>query len=424
MTHSTNNTEMQSEYNQSSRRPSRRHRSKEHKKSEKHVYYLFRNASDVKQWGRAVRSKLSIEDEQLEKELARSREVGKDAATIMNSLPATQLKHITKLQIEMNEQEESSRYEWRVASLWQEKPLPEFGNISQTMWLILKREKKEKKERASKPSSRHESRLDKLPELIHEELHQRFSQQYIPSQLQCHQSSYVQPGGIGSAYYYPAQPAVQEASSSPSIGGTPTYASSISSLDSTDTESHSSGYCSDAESISSNLTSGSTASSSSNTSIVTPPLQRAPLRSILRKPNQAGSEVAIHSDSASEASHNSEQDCRAVAQICYSGVNPNPSARSYIGTAPHAKRDFRRARKSGRLSEYQLETASTTTSSSMTRKTRFSDEASFCIAYDYHYESSESEEEVRYAREDKKSSRRRSEPGALAVSKYVQYGSD
>lgn len=412
---------------------SRRQKSKEHKKTEKYVYYLFRNASGEKPWARAEKLKLSISEEHLQKELARSHESGKDVTTVMCTLPAVKQKLIKKLQCEMNEQEQSSRYEWQIISIGQERPLSEFGNISQSMWAVLKRERKEKKERSHKSSSRRSRQSGERPVMTHEELQQLFTQQYVPSQYRNNQhSSYVQPGDINVVSYSPAQPAIQAGTTStPSAGGTcnPTipyahsYDSSTSSTDTTDTESQSSGYSSEAESVSSNLTTGSTASSGSNTSIVTPPLQRVPLRGILRKTNQSSTGVAIHSDSASDISNGSDQDCQAVS---FSGVTPIPLARMYIGTAPHAKKEFRRARKSGRLSEHQLDTTSTTTSSSTIRKTRFSDEASFCIAYHYYDSAEESEGEIQYqGREESRTRRRRdAEPGALAISKYVQYGSD
>jgi len=289
----------------------------------------------------------------------------------------------------MNEQEQSSRYEWQIVSIRQEKPHLELGNISQTMWAILKRERREKKEKVHKSPSKHSSTKSEQPVMTYEELQQFFIQQYVPFHDRCN---------ISAAYY-----------SSPSIG-TPSYASSVSSMDSTDIESQSSGYTSEADSVISNLTTGSSASSSSNTSIATPPTQRTPLRGILRKPNQ---EVSIHSDTASDIS-----------------ISPNPFARAYIGTAPHAKKEFRRARKSGRLPEHQLDTASTTTSSTTIRKTRFSDEASFCIAYDYYDTAEESEGEVQFQEPEESKGERRgwkrrvTEPGALAISKYVQYGSD
>jgi len=417
-TTTTTTTEMQCEHSHSSHGSSRRHRSKGHKKSGKHVYYLFKNASERKPWARAERSEMSISEEDLEKELARSREVGRDAETVMSSLPPTQLKHITRLQAELNEQ--SSRYGWKVASLGQEKPIA--GNTP-SMWCIMHREKKEraekkerkekkeKKERTEKvsKSSKHGSKTNDLPALTHEELQQFFIQQYVVPSTQYYQPSYVQPGGVSESYYYPAQPAVQEMTSTPSIGGIYSpYASSESSMDS---DSHSSGYSSDAESVSSNLTTASTASSSSNSSIATPPPPRAPLRGIL-KTKQPSYEVVIHNDS-------SDTDC-------YSSVIKNPSAHSYIGTAPHAMKDFTESREKGYLADYQLDTASNVTSSSTSsRKTRFSDEASFCIAYDYCESAEESEGEVyREQAERRRRKRRATEPGALAVSKYVQYGSD
>ena len=424
----TTTTEMQCATRHSSHGSSRRHRSKEHKKSEKHIYYLLKNASEKKAWARAERSQMSISGEDLEKELARSREVGKDAETVMSLLPPTQLKHITKLQAELNEQEESSRYEWKVASLGLEKPI---SGSTPSMWCILhrerkertekkerkeKKEKKEKKERTEKvsKSSRHGSKTNDLPALTHEELQQFFTQLYVaPSHTQYNQPSYVQPGGVNSSYYYPAQPAVQEMTSTPSIGGIYSpYASSESSIDS---DSHSSGYSSDAESVSSNLTTASTASSRSNSSIVTPPSPRAPLRGIL-KIKQPSHEVVIQND----AFETSEQD------FCYRSIIKNPSAHSYIGTAPHAMKDFTESREKGYLADYQLDTASNVTSSSTSsRKTRFSDEASFCLAYDYYESAEESEEEYyREQEERRRRQRRATEPGALAVSKYVQYGSD
>lgn len=423
---------MQPGTSHSSDKSFRRRKSKEHKKTENYVYYLFRNAGDERPWARAEKMRLSISEDHLQKELARSHEAGKDVASVMCTLPAAKQKLINKLHSEMNEQEQSSRYEWQIISIGQEKPLPEFGNISQTMWTVLKRERKEKKERTHKSSSRHSRPNNERREMTHEELQQLFTQQYIPSQYQNNQSSsYVQPGDVSVVSYSPAQPAIQEATSTPSVGGScspaisyiDSYASSNSSTDTTDTESQSSGYSSEAESISSNLTTGSTASSSSSSSIVTPPLQRVPLRGILRKTNPSSAGVTIHSDSASDISNSSEQDCQAV---CYNSVTPNPFARMYIGTAPHAKKEFRRARKSGRLSEHQLDTASTTTSSSTIRRTRFSDEASFCIAYHCYDSAEESEAEIQYQeRDDSRMCRRRSaEPGALAISKYVMYGSD
>lgn len=89
-------------------------------------------------------------------------------------------------------------------------------------------------------------------------------------------------------------------------------------------------------------------------------------------------------------------------------------------------KDFTESREKGYLAEYQLDTASNVTSSSATsRKTRFSDEASFCIAYDYE-SAEESEGDVYYREQEERRRRKRRtvEPGALAVSKYVQYGSD
>ncbi|RPB29743.1 hypothetical protein L211DRAFT_37729 [Terfezia boudieri ATCC MYA-4762] len=425
-TTTTTTTEMQYEHRHSSHGTSRRHRSKEHKKSEKHVYYLFKNASERKSWARVERSQMIISGNALEKELARSREVGKDAETVMSLLPPTQLKHISKLRAELNEQEESSRYEWKVASLGQEKAIA--GNTP-SMWCIMHREKKErtekkerkekkeKKERTEKvsKSSKHGSKTNDLPALTHEELQQFFIQQYVvTAHTQCYQPSYVQPGGTSPSSYNPAQPAVQEISSTPSIGGI--YSRYTSSESSVDSDSHSSGYSSDAESVSSNLTTASTASSSSNSSVATPQSPRAPLRGIL-KTKQPSDEVVIHND----ASENSEQD-----PLRYSSVSKNPSAHSYIGTAPHAMKDFTESREKGYLAEYQLDTASNVTSSSATsRKTRFSDEASFCIAYDYE-SAEESEGDVYYREQEERRRRKRRtvEPGALAVSKYVQYGSD
>ena len=89
-------------------------------------------------------------------------------------------------------------------------------------------------------------------------------------------------------------------------------------------------------------------------------------------------------------------------------------------------KDFTESREKGYLADYQLDTASNVTSSSTSsRKTRFSDEASFCIAYDYCESAEESEGEVyREQAERRRRKRRATEPGALAVSKYVQYGSD
>ena len=400
---------MQSDSSTSSRDSSRRHRSKEHKKKPaKHVCFVFREAGDRKPWGRADRIEISISEEQLEKELARGREAGKEPATIMSSLPSIQLKYITRLQAEINKKEKSSRYQWNVVSLWQDKPVLERGNLPQTMWVILRREKLEKKDRTSKSSSKQVSETE---EQTHEELQQKPIQHHVPAQVHHQEASYYpQPGGVNGYCPHPAQPATQRYSVIPSIGGSNAFYASrylANSLGSNDAESSTSGYSSEAESVSSNLTSGSTASTTSNTSIITPPPNQVPLRGILRKSSPTSSEVSVQSDTASEVSSNS---------VCSSGVNPNPSARSYRGTAPHAKKDFCKAKRSGRLPEYQLDTTSNTTLST-TRKTRFSDEASFCIAYDY---CSESEEEVETYRPE----RRPYVPGMLARSKYVQYGSD
>ncbi|KAF8465307.1 hypothetical protein BDZ91DRAFT_763681 [Kalaharituber pfeilii] len=417
------NIEMQSDSSTSSSGSSRRHRSKSHKKTERHAYYLFRNVSETKPWARAERMELAISDEQLKRQLARSQEAGKEPATIMNQLPSTQLKHITKLQAEKNAQ--SSKYEWRVVSLWHDKPDPEHGNVPQAMWSILKRERKEKFSTPSSPKT--EPTEEAGTPLTHEELQKVLAVRYLPAT-----PSYIQPGGAcESTVYYPAQPAIHTITSTPSIGGIhsampifqPYEASPTTPLDN-----EPSGYSSDTESVSSNLTSGSSASSGSNTSIVTPPTHHAPLRGILRNANRGpSSEVSIQSDSPSDSSAtSSEQECKALAPVvCYSGVNPNPLARSYIGTAPHAKRDYRRARRSGRLSEYELETATTTSASSVTKKTRFSDEASFCFAYDV-VSGSEDESESEYIGyyKPERRYRRSYEPGALAHSKYVQYGSD
>lgn len=88
-------------------------------------------------------------------------------------------------------------------------------------------------------------------------------------------------------------------------------------------------------------------------------------------------------------------------------------------------KDFTESREKGYLADYQLDTASNVTSSSTSsRKTRFSDEASFCLAYDYCESAEEEEEEYYREQEERRRKRRATQPGALAISKYVQYGSD
>ncbi|KAI5811127.1 hypothetical protein DFH27DRAFT_531597 [Peziza echinospora] len=165
---------------------------------------------------------------------------------------------------------------------------------------------------------------------------------------------------------------------------------------------HNSGYSSDSSDACSTLTSGSSASEGSDTSIATPPTTRGPLRGILRTSKASDStEVSLFSSASAN-----------------SGIHPSPMAFSYVALAPHATQPI----------EAGEETSSCTALAVTTRKTRFSDEASFCLAFDYYeYESAdESEvEEAEYRSLKRTSSSSRREGGErLAVSKYVTYGSD
>ena len=419
---------------------------------------------------------LSISEENLERELARSREPGKEVTTLMATLPVMQLKHITRLLEEMNMVERSSRYEWRIASLGQGKPSPQFENVPQTMWTIMRRERLEKSQRKSgKSSSRHSHRSKSTPSKDHTKedsstdtavkIVDELTQEAAPSTGE--EESYDMPSPWYSYapyryYYAPPPPPPTYPMHYPTDAYMPYHmypqaahysppadyyypqppsprrkvARSWPSMDSlaVEVDSEHPGYLSDGsdiESVDSNLTFGSSASSGSQTSAETPP-HGAPLRGILRK-SPKGLEMSIPAsdspDTSSEPSTSHElsnkeilpRELKDESQVTQSemilsrSVLPHPCAR--FGIAPHALDDARWREMLECEDADDYDSSSSAQSNSSTRKIRFSDVAEFFILYEHGKEPGVEAVEALIPYKKKG-------PSSLVDSKYVSYGSD